>query len=177
MGREYVIQSWVKHDPDDWRVIPDELLDHSVGYSGEQVGNRLARSNGNVRTRTIPGWNPDGTADIAGAAEPERAPRRVNPLYAIDPAFKILEEYEPKVTALTADLEARRITQGTFDLAMKVLDNKLKKAEAKIHKLAEPDEEEEQEEESEPVLFAEVAQSEGFTEEELKKALNKRFFD
>jgi len=176
MGREYVIQSWVKHDPDDWRVSPDELLDHSVGYSGEQVGNRLARSNGNVRTRTIPGWNPDGTADIAGAAEPERAPRRVNPLYAIDPAFKILEEYEGRAAAMLADLEAGKITKGTYDLAMRVLDNKLKKAEEKIHKLAELDEEEQEEEEA-PEIFADAAHSEAFTEEELKNALNKRFWD
>lgn len=136
MGREHVIQSWVKHDEDDWRVIPPDLLDDASGYSGEQVGQRVARNNGNTAIRaTVPGWLPNGRADIAGAADPADDAKG-DPLLMVDPAFKVLLEYPGKVAALTKAYEAGRMPESLYRSALRVLDVKADKAQRKIDKLA-----------------------------------------
>ena len=136
MGREHVIQSWVKHDEDDWRRIPPELLDTASGYSGEQVGQRIARNNGNTAIRaTVPGWLPNGRADIAGAADPADDAKG-DPLLMVDPAFKTLLEYPGKVAALEAAHKAGKIPESLYRSALRVLDVKADKAQRKIDKLA-----------------------------------------
>lgn len=146
MGREYVVQSWVKHDANDPRIIPDHLVDDTTGYSGEQVGNRLARSNGNTKTRSDrPGWLANGNADIASAAD-ESDTAKDNPLYKIDPAFRVMDEYPSKLAALDAALESKRITWTAYSTAKSVLDGKLIQAERKLAKIAAVAQEEDQEE-------------------------------
>ena len=136
MGREHVIQSWVKHDEDDWRVIPPDLLDTASGYSGEQVGQRVARNNGNTAIRaTVPGWLPNGRADIAGAADPADDAKG-DPLLMVDPAFKTLLEYPGKVAALTKAYEAGKMPENLYRSALRILDVKADKAQRKIDKLA-----------------------------------------
>lgn len=136
MGREHVIQSWVKHDEDDWRRIPPELLDTASGYSGEQVGQRIARNNGNTAIRAVvPGWLPNGRADIAGAADPADDAKG-DPLLMVDPAFKTLLEYPGKVAALEAAHKAGKIPESLYRSALRVLDVKADKAQRKIDKLA-----------------------------------------
>lgn len=136
MGREHVIQSWVKHDEDDWRRIPPELLDTASGYSGEQVGQRVARNNGNTAIRAVvPGWLPNGQADIAGAADPADDAKG-DPLLMVDPAFKVLLEYPGKVAALEAAHKAGKIPESLYRNALRVLDVKADKAQRKIDKLA-----------------------------------------
>ena len=136
MGREHVIQSWVKHDEDDWRRIPPDLLDTASGYSGEQVGQRVARNNGNTAIRaTVPGWLPNGRADIAGAADPADDAKG-DPLPMVDPAFKTLLEYPGKVAALEAAHKAGKIPESLYRSALRVLDVKADKAQRKIDKLA-----------------------------------------
>lgn len=136
MGREHVIQSWVKHDEDDWRRIPPELLDTASGYSGEQVGQRVARNNGNTAIRAVvPGWLPNGQADIAGAADPADDAKG-DPLLMVDPAFKVLLEYPGKVAALEAAHNAGKIPESLYRNALRVLDVKADKAQRKIDKLA-----------------------------------------
>lgn len=136
MGREHVIQSWVKHDEDDWRRIPPDLLDTASGYSGEQVGQRVARNNGNTAIRaTVPGWLPNGRADIAGAADPADDAKG-DPLLMVDPAFKTLLEYPGKVAALEAAHKAGKIPESLYRSALRVLDVKADKAQRKIDKLA-----------------------------------------
>lgn len=136
MGREYVVQSWVKHDENDPRIIPDHLVDDSTGYSGEQIGNRLARSNGNVKARSLrPGWLANGNADLS-SAEDSSDGAKDNPLYKIDPAFRVLDEYPSKIAALDAALESKRITWTAYSTAKSVLDGKLIQAERKLAKIA-----------------------------------------
>ena len=136
MGREHVIQSWVKHDEDDWRRIPPDLLDGASGYSGEQVGQRVARNNGNTAIRAVvPGWLPNGRADIAGAADPADDAKG-DPLLMVDPAFKTLLEYPGKVAALEAAHKAGKIPESLYRSALRVLDVKADKAQRKIDKLA-----------------------------------------
>lgn len=136
MGREHVIQSWVKHDEDDWRRIPPELLDTASGYSGEQVGQRIARNNGNTAIRaTVPGWLPNGRADIAGAADPADDAKG-DPLLMVDPAFKVLLEYPGKAAALDAAFKAGKMPESLYRSALRVLDVKADKAQRKIDKLA-----------------------------------------
>lgn len=139
MGREYIIQTWVKHDANDPRVIPDELLDHSTGYSGQQVGNRLAKSNGNVKTwKEQQGFLRNGQADINGAFDEEEAAkdellaRKANPLLSVDPAFKTLLDYEHKVKALQDAFDRGQIDRLSFESALRVLDVKADKAERKL---------------------------------------------
>ena len=115
MGREYVIQSWVKHDANDPRIIPDDMIDNAPGYSGEQVGNRSARSHGNTKTRSDrPGWLANGNADIA-SAEDDSDGAKDNPLYKVDPAFRVLDEYPSKIAALDAALDYGSYTEFAFD--------------------------------------------------------------
>lgn len=135
MGREHVIQSWVKHDEDDWRRIPPDLMDDASGYSGEQVGQRIANNNGNTRIRGIaPGWLPNGKADIAGAGEtPDNA--KGDPLALVDPAFRVLLEYPSKVAALEEAHKAGKIPDSLYKNALRVLDVKADKAQRKIDKL------------------------------------------
>lgn len=158
MAREHVIQSWVKHDEDDWRKIDPALLDDSDGYSGEQVGRRTATSNGNTRIRaTVEGFLPNGKADIDGAADPADDGKG-NPLLLVDPAFKVLLDYPGKVAALDAALKAGTIPKSLYETALKVLDAKQEKAQQKIDKLASEaptDEGEEQEEEIPAVTLEE----------------------
>ena len=136
MGREYVIQSWVKHDQDDWRNIPDHLVDNGPGYSGEQIGNRAAQSNGNTLIRgLVPGFLPNGKADIDGAAEPG-GDLKGNPLLKIDPAFKVLLDYPLRVAELDQALTAKVITPGLHRQAMAILNAKQEKAQNKLDKLA-----------------------------------------
>ena len=136
MGREHVVQSWVKHDEDDWRVIPPCLLDTASGYSGEQVGQRVARNNGNTAIRaTVPGWLSNGRADIAGAADPADDAKG-DPLLLVDPAFKTLLEYPGKVAALTKAYEAGKLPDSLYRSALRILDVKADKAQRKIDKLA-----------------------------------------
>lgn len=135
MGREYVIQSWVKHDADDWRNIPDHLVDESAGYSGEQVGNRAVRSNGNTRIRgAVPGYLPSGKADIAGAADPADDAKG-DPLLLVDPAFKVLLDYPGKVATLEKAFNDGRLPEHLYKSALRVLDVKADKAQRKIDKL------------------------------------------
>ena len=162
MGREHVIQSWVKHDEDDWRRIPPELLDTASGYSGEQVGQRIARNNGNTAIRaTVPGWLPNGRADIAGAADPADDAKG-DPLLMVDPAFKTLLEYPGKVAALTKAYEAGKMPESLYRSALRVLDVKADKAQRKIDKLAgsvllEEENAPEEEPELDPVVLEEDA--------------------
>lgn len=162
MGREHVVQSWVKHDEDDWRVIPPHLLDTASGYSGEQVGQRVARNNGNTAIRaTIPGWLPNGQADIAGAADPADDAKG-DPLLLVDPAFKTLLEYPGKVAALTKAYEAGKMPESLYRSALRVLDVKADKAQRKIDKLAgsvllEEENAPEEEPELDPVVLEEDA--------------------
>ena len=136
MGREHVIQSWVKHDEDDWRRIPPELLDTASGYSGEQVGQRVARNNGNTAIRAVvPGWLPNGRADIAGAADPADDAKG-DPLLMVDPAFKVLLDYPGKAAALDAAFKAGKMPESLYKSALRVLDVKADKAQRKIDKLA-----------------------------------------
>lgn len=136
MGREHIIQSWVKHDEDDWRTIPRGLLDDASGYSGEQVGNRHAVNNGNTRVRSVkPGYLANGKADIASAADPADDAKG-DPLLLVDPAFKTLLEYPGKVEALTRAYEAGRMPESLYKSALRVLDVKADKAQRKIDKLA-----------------------------------------
>ena len=136
MGREHVIQSWVKHEEDDWRVIPPHLLDTASGYSGEQVGQRVARNNGNTAIRAVvPGWLPNGRADIAGAADPADDAKG-DPLLMVDPAFKTLLEYPGKVAALEAAHRAGKLPDSLYRSALRVLAVKADKAQRKIDKLA-----------------------------------------
>jgi len=136
MGREHVIQSWVKHDEDDWRKIAPDLLDDASGYSGEQVGQRVARNNGNTAIRgTVPGWLPNGRADIAGAADPADEAKG-DPLLLVDPAFKVLLDYPGKAAALDAAFKAGRMPESLYKSALRVLDVKADKAQRKIDKLA-----------------------------------------
>lgn len=135
MGREHVIQSWVKHEEDDWRRIPSNLLDTASGYSGEQVGQRIAPNNGNTAIRaTVPGWLPNGKADIAGAADPADDAKG-DPLLMVDPAFKVLLEYPGKVAAVEAAYKAGKIPESLYRSALRVLDVKADKAQRKIDKL------------------------------------------
>lgn len=134
MGREYVIQSWVKHEEGDHRIIPDELIDHAPGYSGEQIGNRNAKSNGSTWSRVAPGWLPNGKADLSTAVDVSEDSKG-NPLILVDSAYKILLDYEPKVTALQNALAGNKITKGSFEQALKVLDAKLYNAEKRLEKL------------------------------------------
>ena len=176
MGREYVIQSWVKHDANDPRIIPDDMIDHMVGYSGEQIGNRAAKSNGNTKTRSVrPGWLANGNADIASAADPSDDAKN-NPLYSIDPAFKVLEEYPAKLAALDKAYEEKRVAWTVYNTAKMVLDAKLIKAQEKINKLvtiAQEEDQDDQEEEEEimPTLEEEEIQPYMPTEEEKRQAL------
>ena len=159
MGREYVIQSWVKHDGDDHRIIPDELIDHAPGYSGEQIGNRNAKSNSNTWARVAPGWLPNGKADLSSAVDVSEESKG-NPLILVDSAYKTLLDYEPKVTALKNALAGNRITKGSFDQALKVLDSKLYNAERRLEKLLNtipPDEDE-----TSYIEFEEVLEEEGY---------------
>ena len=159
MGREYVIQSWVKHDADDWRNVPDHLVDNGPGYSGEQVGNRAAKSNGNTLIRaTVPGFLPNGKADIDGAAD-QADDAKGNVLLTIDPAFKVLLDYPGKAAALDKALKAKQITESLHRQALAILDAKQQKAQDKIDKLASeaPREEEEQEEAPPPPPLEEDA--------------------
>lgn len=136
MGREHVVQSWVKHDEDDWRVIPPDLLDTASGYSGEQVGQRIATNNGNTMIRAVvPGWLSNGRADIAGAADPADEAKG-DPLLLVDPAFKVLLEYPGKVAALEAAYKAGKLPDSLYRSALRVLDVKADKAQRKIDKLA-----------------------------------------
>lgn len=136
MGREYVVRTWVKHDKNDPNVIPDYLLDESAGYSGEQVGNRLARSHGNTKIRSsVPGWYADGTADL-GAFADQNEVSKANPLFKIDPAFRVLAEYQDKILELDNALHAGDLPQSLYDQAVKVLNAKHQKAQDKIDKLA-----------------------------------------
>ncbi|BBK09152.1 hypothetical protein [Klebsiella phage 05F01] len=154
MGREYVIQSWVKHDKGDHRIIPDELIDHAPGYSGEQIGNRNAKSNGNTWSRVAPGWLPNGKADLSTAVDVSEESKG-NPLVLVDSAYKTLLDYEGKVTALKNALAAHKITKGSYDQALKVLDAKLYNAEKRLEKLLNtipPDEDKSSYIESEEVL-------------------------
>lgn len=135
MGREHVIQSWVKHEEDDWRVIPPDLLNDASGYSGEQVGQRIAPNNGNTRIRSVaPGWLANGKADINGAADPADDAKG-DPLLLVDPAFKVLLEYPGKVAALDAAFKAGRMSKNVYEMAIRVLDVKADKAQRKIDKL------------------------------------------
>lgn len=175
MGREYVVQSWVKHDEDDWRNIPDHLLDDSAGYSGEQIGNRQAKSNGNTLIRSsVSGYLPNGKADIAGAADPADD-KTGNPLLLVDPAYKILLEYPGKVAALEKAFNEGKLAQSLFKQALKILDAKQEKAQRKIDalaaSLAEHDEEPEEEATPPPPLEEEAIQVYKPTEEEEKQAL------
>lgn len=152
MGREYVIQSWVKHEASDPRIIPDDMIDHAPGYSGEQVGNRLARSHGNTRTRSDrPGWLANGNADIASAADDSDNAKN-NPLYAIDPAFRVMDEYPVKLAALDAALESGALPWSAYSAAKAVLDGKLIQAERKLAKIAAITQEEDQEEEDDQAV-------------------------
>lgn len=136
MGREHVIQSWVKHEDDDWRNIPENLLDNASGYSGEQVGNRQAVNNGNVHVRASrPGYLANGKADIAGAADPADDIKG-NPLLSVDPAYRVLLEYPAKVAALDAALKSGAIVKSIYDQALHILDVKHEKAQDKIHTLS-----------------------------------------
>lgn len=178
MGREYVIQSWVKHEADDPRIIPDHLIDESTGYSGEQIGNRLARSNGNVKARYVrPGWLANGDADLSSAEDPSDGAKD-NPLYKVDPAFRVLDEYPSKIAALDQALESKRITWTAYNMAKNVLDGKLIQAERKLAKIAaiaqEEDEETTEEEEYEeipPLLCVDAFPDYQPTEEEKRIAL------
>lgn len=152
MGREYVVQSWVKHDANDPRIIPDHLVDDTTGYSGEQVGNRLARSNGNTKTRSDrPGWLANGNADIASAADDSDNTKN-NPLYKIDPAFRVLDDYPRQLAALDAAYESGAITWTAYSTAKNVLDGKLIQAERKLAKIAAIAQEEDEEEAHDPVI-------------------------
>lgn len=135
MGREHVIQSWVKHEEDDWRRIPEDLLNSASGYSGEQVGQRTAPNNGNTRIRSVvPGWLANGKADIDGAADPADEAKG-DPLLLVDPAFKVLLDYPGKVAALDAAYKAGRMSESLYKMAIRVLDVKADKAQRKIDKL------------------------------------------
>nr|DAY73704.1 MAG TPA: hypothetical protein [Caudoviricetes sp.] len=178
MGREHVIQSWVKHDEDDWRVIPPELLNTASGYSGEQVGQRIATNNGNTAIRAVvPGWLPNGRADIAGAADPAEDAKG-DPLLMVDPAFKTLLEYPGKVAALTKAYEAGKMPESLYRRALRVLDVKADKAQRKIDKLAgsvllEEENAPEEEPELDPVVLEEDAiASYQPTPEEEEEAIN-----
>lgn len=182
MGREYVIQSWVKHDANDPRIIPDDMIDHAPGYSGEQVGNRSARSHGNTKTRSDrPGWLANGNADIASAADDSDGAKD-NPLYKVDPAFRVLDEYPSKIAALDAALESKRITWTAYSTAKSVLDGKLIQAERKLAKIAAIVQEEDQEEEDdhavECIAFDHFLPVFEATQEEKKQAeKNYLYFD
>lgn len=136
MGREHIVQTWVKHDPDDIRRIPPELLDNASGYSGEQVGQRTARNNGNTLIRsTAPGWLANGRADIAGASDPADDAKG-DPLLLVDPAFKVLLDYPIKAAALDAAFKAGKMPESLYKSALRVLEVKADKAQRKIDKLA-----------------------------------------
>ena len=177
MAREHVIQSWVKHDEDDWRVIPPELLNTASGYSGEQVGERVGRGNGNTLIRGVaPGWLPNGNADIAGAADPADDAKG-DPLLLVDPAFKVLLDYPGKAAALDAAFKAGKMPESLYKSALRVLDVKADKAQRKIDKLAgsvlleEENEPEEVEEYAAPVLEEDAITPYKPTPEEAARAL------
>lgn len=177
MGREYVVQTWVKHEPNDPRVIPDHMIDDSAGYSGEQVGNRLARSHGNTRIRSsVPGWYEDGGADLSAYADQNEISRD-NPLFSVHPSYKILANFQEIAERLRKQLDAGLMSEKQYDQAMLIAQGKAEKAEIKLNKdlaaareLVEP-EQEITEPEEEIRCFDYGASSEAFTEEELKEAL------
>jgi len=172
MGREYVVQSWVKHDEGDPRVIPAHLLDDSAGYSGEQIGNRRFRSHGNTKIRSnTPGWYTDGTADL-GAYADQNEISKSNPLFDIDPAYKILASYQDRIEALDKALHTGALPQSVYDQAVAVLNAKHEKASQKLQKII--DSVKEETEEQAPVIvqaFASSCDVETVTEEDRKKAL------
>ena len=172
MGREYVVKTWVRHEPGDPSVIPDHMVDDMPGYSGEQIGNRNAKSNGNTKARgVVAGWLANGDADIAGAADPADEIKG-NPLTLVDPAYKVLIDYPAKVSQLDKALEAKQITQGQYNQALAILGNKLEKAESKLLALAASEEQEEhQEPEPLPVYEEDLIAPYRPTEEEKHQAL------
>lgn len=176
MGREYVVRTWVKHDANDPNVIPESALDERAGYSGEQIGNRLARSNGHLKIRSsTPGWFTDGTADL-GAFADQNEISKANPLFLIDPAYKVLAEYQDKLLALDTALHNGSLPPSLYKQAVAVLDAKHAKAEKKLQKII--DSEIEQPEESaipKVVAFSSVRTPSNITEEDKKEAMKNYF--
>ena len=154
MGREYVVKTWVKHEDNDPNVIPSHLIDGSISYSGEQVGNRNAKSNGNTWSRVAPGWLPNGKADLSSAVDMTEESKG-SPLLLVDSSYKTLLDYEHKVNALKNGLAAHRITKSEYERALLVLDAKLHNAEKRITKLIDSLPVEEIQEESPDVVLEE----------------------
>ena len=125
MARQYVMQTWVKHDDNHPNVVPDLVGD----YSGEQIGNRKRSS-----VQVKPGYLANGQADIASCDDP-RERIKADPTYSIHPAIKTIGEYEAKLASLDEALRENRITERQYDVAVKVLDVKLDKAYRAIKKL------------------------------------------
>lgn len=124
MARQYAIQSWVKHDDDHPNLLPDIVGD----YSGEQVGNRKRAS-----VAVTPGYDQNGNADLGYYSDPNET-FKTNPLFQVDPAFKVLAGYQELADQLRNALDKGLIGKTVHSQAMQLLNVKIDKAERKIKK-------------------------------------------
>ena len=124
-GRQYAIQTWVKHDDSDPRLLTDPESDN-WGYSGEQLGDRKRSSK--------EGFLANGKADIASAADRNEA-YKDNPLFKVDPAYKVLAGYTEQLDNLDKALHEKLIPYSVYEQAVRLIHVKQHKAQQKIDKL------------------------------------------
>lgn len=124
-GRQYTIQTWVKHEDNDYRLLTDPDAD-SWGYNGEQSGDRKRSSR--------EGFLANGKADIASAADRNEA-YKDNPLFKVDPAYKVLAGYTEQLDNLDKALHEKLIPYSVYEQAVRVIHVKQHKAQQKIDKL------------------------------------------
>lgn len=123
--RQYVVQTWVKHDSSDPRLLTDPEADN-WGYSGEQIGDRKRSSR--------EGFLTNGMADIASAADRNEA-YRDNPLFKVDSAYKVLAGYTEQLDNLDKALHEKLIPYSIYEQAVRLVHVKQHKAQQKIDKL------------------------------------------
>lgn len=123
--RQYAMQTWVKHDDNDPRLLTDPDKD-SWGYSGEQIGTRKQSSK--------EGFLANGMADIAGAADRNEA-YKDNPLFKVDSAYKVLAGYTEQLDNLDKALHEKLIPYSVYEQAVRLVHIKQHKAQQKIDKL------------------------------------------
>lgn len=123
--RQYAMQTWVKHDDNDSRLLANPDADN-WGYSGEQIGDRKRSSR--------EGFLADGMADIASAADRNEA-YKDNPLFKVDPAYKVLAGYTEQLDNLDKALHEKLIPYSVYEQAVRLVHVKQHKAQQKIDKL------------------------------------------